>query len=176
MELYKDKNITVTVPAATVRAINVAAAAKNKLLIISNDPILYPLAAKDIIAIEPPCPCGNYKKRDNPCVCQAEEIINHINSLRIRYADYMWCENSFLYVRDIKLLGLDEMSSALMKQAYRELSLSIKQIIIILRSARAIADMEKTKDIEACHIAEGISYRMPKDRKLKSKLMQRGKL
>ena len=80
MELYKDKNITVSVPAATVRAINVAAAANNKLLIISNDPILLPLAADGIIAIEPPCPCGNYKTRDTVCVCQAEEIIKHIYS------------------------------------------------------------------------------------------------
>ncbi len=163
MELYKGKNITVTVPAATVRAINVAAAAKNKLLIISNDPILYPLAAKDIIAIEPPCLCGNYKKRDNPCVCQAEDIINHINSLRIMYADYMWCENSFCYARDIKLSGLDKHGLAILKQAYQQFVPTVKQIVIILKSARAIADMEKSEKIDACHIAEGITYRLPKD-------------
>ena len=163
MELYKDKNITVSVPAATVRAINVAAAANNKLLIISNDPILLPLAADGIIAVEPSCPCGNYKTRDAVCVCQAEEIIKHINSLRIKYADYMWCENSFCYARDIKMAGLDEMSLSLMKQAYQEFVPTIRQIVIILKSARAIADMEKTKKIEAFHIAEGISYRLPKD-------------
>ena len=163
MELYKDKNITVTAPAATVRAINVAAAANNKLLIISNDPILLPLAVDGIIAVELPCPCGNYKIRDAVCVCQVEEINKHINSLQVKYADYMWCENTFSYVRDIKLLGLDEMSLALMKQAYHEVVPTVKQIVIILKSARAIADMEKTEEIEACHIAEGISYRLPKD-------------
>ncbi len=163
MELYKDKNITVTVPAATVRAINVAAAANNKLLIISNDPILHPLAADGILAVEPPCLCGNYKIRDAVCTCQTEEIIKHISSLRIKYADYMWCENSFCYARDIKLKGLDEMSLALMKQAYREFVPTIRQIVIILKSARAIADMEKSEKIDACHIAEGISYRLPKD-------------
>ncbi len=163
MELYKDKNITVSVPAATVRAINVAAAANNKLLIISNDPVLLPLAADGIIAIEPPCPCGNYKTRDAKCSCETEEIIKHINSLRIKYADYMWCENSFYYARDVKLSGIDQLGLAILKQAYRELGLSIKQIVIILKSAKAIADMEKTEKIKACHIAEGVMYRMPKD-------------
>lgn len=163
MELYKDKNITVTAPAATVRAINVAAAANNKLLIISDDPILRPLAADGIIAIEPPCPCGNYKTRDAVCICQVEEIHKHIRDLRIKYADYMWCENSFCYSRDVKLLGIDEMGLSLLKQAYQEFVPTVKQIVIILKSARAIADMEKTKDIEACYIAEGIAYRLPKD-------------
>ncbi len=163
MEVYKDENITVNIPAATVRAIDVAAAAKNKLLIISNDPILLPVAADGIIAIEPPCPCGNYKTRDAVCVCQVVEIIKHINSLRVKYADYMWYENSFNYVRDIKLSGLDEHGLAILKQAYQEFVPTVKQLVIILKSARAIADMEKTEKIEACHIAEGIMYRLPKD-------------
>ncbi len=163
MELYKDKNITVSIPAATIRAIDVAAGANNKLLIISNDPILLPLAADSIIAIEPQCPCGNYKTRDAVCVCQAEEIVKHINSLRIKYADYMWCENSFCYARDIKLSGIDEHGLAILKQAYQEFVPTVKQIVIILKSARAIADMENSEKIEACHIAEGVMYRLPKD-------------
>ncbi len=92
-----------------------------------------------------------------------KEIIKHINSLRVKYADYMWCENSFCYARDIKLSGLDEHGLALMKQAYREFVPTVKQIVVILRSARAIADMEKTEEIGACHIVESISYRLPKD-------------
>ena len=163
MELYKNKNITVTVPAATVRAINVAAAANNKLLIISDDPILHPLAADGIIAVESPCPCGNYKTKDAICICQVEEIHKHIRDLRIKYAKYMWCENSFCYARDVKLKGLDEHGIAILKQAYMEFVPTIQQIVVILKSARAIADMEKTKDIDACHIAEAISYRLPKD-------------
>ncbi len=163
MELYKDKNIIVTVPAATVRAINVAAAANNKLLIISNDPVLFPLAAVDKIKIQPPCPCGNYKTRDAKCSCETIEIVRHINKLKVKYADYMWCENSFCYSRDIKLTGIEQHGLDILKQAYQQFVPTVKQIVIILKSARAIADMEKTEKIEACHIAEGIAYRLPKD-------------
>ncbi|MBW2649246.1 MAG: hypothetical protein JRC53_05450 [Deltaproteobacteria bacterium] len=163
MELYEDENIRVTVPAATARAINVAAAANNKLLIISSDPILEPLIADGVIAVEPPCPCGNYKIQNAVCICQIEEINKHTRDLRIKYADYMWCENPFCFARDIKLKGLDEMGKALLKQAYQEFTPTVMQIVIILKSARAIANMEKSKKIEACHIAEGIAYRLPKD-------------
>ncbi len=163
MELYKDKNITVSVPAATVRAIDVAAAANNKLLIISNDPILSPLAADGVIAVDLPCPCGNYKRRDAICVCQIEDIHKHISDLRIKYASFMYCENVFCYAQNIKISGVDEMGLAMLKQAYLEFVPTVQQIVIILKSAKAIAEMENSKTIEACHIAEAISYRMPKD-------------
>jgi len=163
MELYEDENIIVTVPAATARAINVAAAANNKLLILSGDPIMGPFAADGIIAVEPPCPCGNYKIRNTICTCRDREINNHLTDLRIKYATYMWCENSFCFARDIKLKNLDEMGEALLKQAYQEFTPTVMQIVVILKSARAIACMEKSKKIEARHIAEGIAYRLPKD-------------
>lgn len=163
MELYKDKNIAVSVPAATVRAIDVAAAAANKLLIISNDPILSPLAAAGVIAVELPCPCGNYKTRDKICVCQIEEIHKHISDLRVKYAKYMYCESVFCYSQNIKISGVDTTGLQILKHFYLEFSPTVQQIVIILKSAKAIAVMEKAEQIEACHIAEAISYRLPKD-------------
>jgi len=163
MELYTDKNITVTVPAATVRAIDVAAAAKHKLLIISNDPILSLLAADGVIAIAMPCPCGYYKNPRGGCICDPEDIVKHIRELRIKYAKYMYTECAFVYQRNVKFQGLDQTSLQLMKHAYQELCLTMAQTVIITETAEAIAKMENAKEIEACHIAEAISYRMPKD-------------
>ena len=150
-------------PAATVRAIDVAAASSNKLLIISNDPVMFPVAADGIIAVELPCPCGNYKTKDKICLCQTEDINKHISYLRTKYAEYMYCECVFCYSQNIKFMGLDETCLSFMKSAYTELCLTMFQMVIILKSAKAIADMENVKTIEACHIAEAISYRMPKD-------------
>ncbi len=58
-----------------------------------------------------------------------------------------------------KYCKLDQTCEALLKNAYDKLHLSPRARSRIIKVARTIADMEKSKDIQPQHILEAISYR-----------------
>ncbi len=62
-----------------------------------------------------------------------------------------------------KYCKLDAPAEKLMNDAYNRLKLSIRSYDRILRVSRTLADLEDSKDIQMCHVAEAISYKCEKD-------------
>ncbi len=72
--------------------------------------------------------------------------------------------NSEMGQREIKkYCPLDDESKKILKQAVEQMNLSARAYFRIIRIARTISDLEKSKDITAKHIAEALQYR-PKEK------------
>lgn len=70
--------------------------------------------------------------------------------------------NSRAAIGTIKpFLALDKESEELLNEAIEEMQLSSRATERILRVARTIADIEKTKNIQIPHLAEAITYKIP---------------
>ena len=68
--------------------------------------------------------------------------------------------NSALTAKDVKLVCvLSEQSHQLLEQAMEKFGLSHRAYHRILKLARTIADLAKSKNIETVHLSEAISYR-----------------
>ncbi|MEW6408443.1 MAG: YifB family Mg chelatase-like AAA ATPase [Patescibacteria group bacterium] len=71
--------------------------------------------------------------------------------------------NSEMSAEEIKkFCQIDDASQNLLRQAMTNLHLSARSFSRILKVARTIADLEKSQNIQTCHIAEAIQYR-PKE-------------
>lgn len=70
--------------------------------------------------------------------------------------------NSRVPIGTIKpFLALDKESEALLTEAIEEMQLSSRATERILRVARTIADIERSKNIQINHLAEAITYKIP---------------
>jgi len=165
MELYKSKNLTITLPPIVNRAYEIAKNLQGiPLVIMSNDPAIFkPLTGgKLAVEIVKPCPCGYFGSKRTPCICEADEVRHYYYTLKEKYNGiFVESCNWFPYNRHIKTEGLQTEAELLLKHAYTELDLTASQVITIMLSAKAIATMDESETIKAEHIAEAISYRLP---------------
>ena len=59
-----------------------------------------------------------------------------------------------------KYCKLNEETKSVMKMAIKNLNLSARSFDRILKTARTIADLEESKNIEKIHLLEALSYRL----------------
>lgn len=94
----------------------------------------------------------------------SEEIRKRVNNARSiqneRFKnDKNHCNAKMSVSQTKKYCELDEMGEMLLRNAFEKLKLSARAHDRILKVARTIADLDKSENIEARHIAEAISYR-----------------
>ncbi len=94
----------------------------------------------------------------------SEEIRKRVNNARSiqneRFKnDKNHCNAKMSVSQTKKYCKLDEMGEMLLRNAFEKLKLSARAHDRILKVARTIADLDKSENIEARHIAEAISYR-----------------
>ena len=106
-----------------------------------------------------------YKKLEsNDKIETSSEIRKRVNEARKiqleRYKDEGIFSNSELTPKMIKkYCKLDINSKMILEKAFNKLGLSARAYNRILKVARTIADLDKSKDIQTGHIAEAIQYR-----------------
>ena len=135
-----------------------------------------------------PCPCGNFTDPKLECLCTPIQIQRHTNEIarilahgflchiqvevpRLTYSlmtrkkngestaivkerVMKACKNSKLTENNLNVEGKE-----LFKQAILEMGISARSYDTILAIAGTTAQMDDSKEIDACHIAEAIGYR-----------------
>ena len=94
----------------------------------------------------------------------SKEIKERVNAARLiqqeRYKEYGIYSNSELLPKLIeKYCKLDDKSNMLLESSFKKFGLSARAYGRILKVARTIADLDKSKNIQVKHIAEAIQYR-----------------
>ena len=119
----------------------------------------------DRIDIQIEVPAMSYddlsKVSDGDTSAQIKERVNAARKIQIeRYKNDGISSNAQLSAGMLdKYCRLGETEDKMMKQAFDSLGLSARAHSKILKVARTIADLDKSDDIKAMHIAEAIQYR-----------------
>lgn len=106
-----------------------------------------------------------YDKLESNSLSESSEIVgkrvNIARSLQLeRYKDYSIFSNSELTPKLInKHCHLSSESKKILRNAFDNLGLSVRAYNRILKVARTIADLDNSKNIQTCHLAEAIQYR-----------------
>lgn len=118
------------------------------------------IEARRPVSIGSPCPCGNFGDRESPCHCTTEQISTH----RSKWAPVdISIEMVKPQFRDLTLaIKLDSASSQLLKQAYRRLPLTVRQVERVLAVAQRIQALEDSPKLLVQHLAEAIQYQSTK--------------
>jgi len=153
--LVQHKHIEIEIPPDVQRSILVAKKANMLLQIVTYEKIFEKIKS-DNIAVEKPCPCGHFGNPKHPCRCQPSQITKH--QQRLNNVDYLRIEGTLSF-RKFKFKGLSEICIALLKQAYMENFVDVAGLVIALKTAEAIANIENSDKIKPEHIAEALMYR-----------------
>lgn len=79
---------------------------------------------------------------------------------RKRFSGMNYFSNGTIASRDIlNVVQLDAQGTTLLEQAVKQLKLSVRSYVKILRVARTIADLGNSQAVEAEHLAEALQYR-----------------
>ena len=94
----------------------------------------------------------------------SKKIKERVNAARLiqqeRYKEYGIYSNSELSPKLIeKYCKLDDKSNMLLESSFKKFGLSARAYGRILKVARTIADLDKSRNIQVKHIAEAIQYR-----------------
>lgn len=89
-----------------------------------------------------------------------ERVVKAREIQRDRYAKYEIKANAHLGIKDMEVycnLGREE--HEIMEKAYEQLGLTARTYHKVLGVARTIADLEESKEIQAKHLREALTYR-----------------
>ncbi len=111
-----------------------------------------------------PCPCGYCNHPTIPCTCSVKERREHLKEKPITDMEVIISAPMWSYIEDIISKDLDQPSITLLRAAYEHLDNGYGGILNVIARTKAIAKMDKEKEIKTQHIAEAIQYH-PSDNK-----------
>ena len=153
-------HVSVKLPPIVSRAQTIAEKAGKTLLVISRHR-MFATVGSGMCKFYLPCLCGNLSVAARACSCTVEEIINWKRTIENENASGIVFVEGYLKWSDFVFdKSFTEAALLLFKQAYTELSLTADNIVDMSDCAAVIADMDDSPKIDACHIAEAISYRL----------------
>ena len=100
-------------------------------------------------------------REGEPSAAIRERVIaaRKVQEERFKNEEGIYCNAQMTPKLIAKYATLDEASLAILKTAMARFNLSARAYDRILKVARTIADLDKSADIQAAHIAEAIGYR-----------------
>jgi magnesium chelatase family protein len=95
-----------------------------------------------------------------------ESVIRARKVQKRRYDGTIYKNNGCLDEKGIKeFCILDNECRTMLNEAYEKYGLSLRAYNKVIKIARTLADMEESENIQICHIAEALLYRVDDERK-----------
>ncbi len=159
--LITTDHVSVKLPPVVSRAQAIADKADKTLVIVSRHR-MFATVHSGMCKFYLPCPCGNFGNLSMAaCNCTVEEITDWQRTMKNDNASGIVFVEGYLRWSDFVFdKNFTEAALLLFKQAYTELSLTANNVVDMSDCAAIIANMDDSAKIDACHIAEAISYRL----------------
>ena len=149
------------------RALEIAFAGKLSIKFIGNG------EAKELASIAKeqgikaysftPCPCGNLNSNKIPCTCLSGQIANHRRKEYLTKTDMTVKTVPAKVKQAIDLIKkqykLDKEAILLLEIAYVKMNLDYYGLKSVLKTAEAVAKLNKSVDIRNIDIGEALQYR-----------------